>query len=69
LTRPAVEHGVIITRRQCGTQIASYYDLPGDFETWDENALIIAAQYNLPLDKAHQMLARTFPHVYEERKP
>jgi hypothetical protein len=59
---------MIVTRRSVrDAEPVTYYDIPGDHQSWDENALLIASQYGLALDKAHQMLARTFPHVYEDR--
>ena len=59
---------IIATRRQCRDEVFVYYDVPGDTETWDENAKLIAKQYGISVDEAHRRLCRAFPDIYEAQQ-
>jgi hypothetical protein len=56
------------------TEIRTYQKRRGGIMTfvdrvadWDQEALELAAEHELPLDQVHRMPCRVFPAVYEAR--
>ena len=52
-----------------GWRSHTFVDVPGNDDTWDENAMIIASEYQITLYEAHRRLCRAFPDLYGKRNP